>query len=80
MNSFTVPYPCETLLEMCRCWGSLAASIIAMTGVVHADGDTPDDNAIQLHGFVSQGALLTTDNNYLAQTERGSLEFTEAAV
>lgn len=38
------------------------------------------DETLQLHGFVSQGAVLTTDNNYLAKSERGSLEFTEAAV
>jgi hypothetical protein len=42
--------------------------------------DLPTDDSLQLHGFVSQGALLTTDNNFLAKTERGSLEFTEAAI
>lgn len=46
----------------------------------HADGDVPDDTAIQIHGFVSQGGLLTTDNNYLARTEHGSLEFTEVGL
>lgn len=42
--------------------------------------ELPSDESLQLHGFVSQGALLTTDNNFLAKTERGSLEFTEAAI
>ena len=65
---------------MYRCWGSIAAGIVAMAGVAHADGDVPDDNAIQIHGFVSQGGLLTTDNNYLAHTEHGSLEFTEVGL
>lgn len=45
-----------------------------------ADDSLTDDGSLQLHGFVSQGALLTSDNNFLAKTERGSLEFTEAAV
>lgn len=39
-------------------------------------GETP----VQIHGFVSQGALLSSANNYLAQTERGSFEFTEGAL
>jgi hypothetical protein len=45
----------------------------------HAD-DLLTDETLQLHGFVSQGALITTDNNFLAKTEHGSLEFTEAAI
>jgi hypothetical protein len=40
----------------------------------------PDPYALQLHGFVSQGFINTTDNNYLAQSERGSLEFAEAGI
>jgi hypothetical protein len=37
-------------------------------------------SAVEVHGFVSQGALLSTGNNYLAHSRRGSLEFFEAAV
>jgi len=36
--------------------------------------------AIELHGFVSQGAFLSTDNDYLGYSERGTFEFLEAAV
>ena len=36
--------------------------------------------AVQLHGFVSQGAFLTTSNNYLGNSTHGSAEFTEAAL
>ena len=43
---------------------------------VHAQ-DPPD---LQIHGFVSQGVIKTTDNNYLAESERGSLEFTEVGI
>jgi hypothetical protein len=35
---------------------------------------------LNVHGFVSQGALLSTANNYLGQSKRGSVEFFEAAV
>jgi hypothetical protein len=32
---------------------------------------------VEVHGFVSQGLIKTTNNNYLAESERGSFEFTE---
>jgi hypothetical protein len=35
---------------------------------------------LQIHGFVSQGFLLTSDNNYLADSSRGSFEFSEVGV
>src|SRR3989475_517531 len=35
---------------------------------------------LQIHGFVSQGFLLTSDNNYLANSSRGSFEFSEVGV
>lgn len=31
----------------------------------------------EVHGFVSQGFIKSTDNNYLADSEQGSFEFTE---
>jgi hypothetical protein len=38
------------------------------------------DAGVEVHGFVSQGALVSTGNNYLAHSRRGSLEFFEAAL
>jgi hypothetical protein len=35
---------------------------------------------LQLHGFISQGFLLTTANDYLAHSSRGSFEFSEAGL
>jgi hypothetical protein len=58
-------------------WG--AALIAVIGGAAHAE-DAADEAPLQVHGFASQGALLTSDNNYLARTERGSLEFTEAGI
>jgi hypothetical protein len=53
-----------------------AASRAAELGV----GDGVGDVALDVHGFVSQGAILSTGNNYLAKSKRGSLEFTEVGV
>jgi hypothetical protein len=35
---------------------------------------------VQIHGFVSQGFILTSKNEYLAESKRGSVEMSEAAV
>jgi hypothetical protein len=35
---------------------------------------------LQVHGFVSQGAFKTTDNNYLGYSEQGSFAFTEVGL
>jgi hypothetical protein len=46
-----------------------------------SDG-SPTDNllAVDVHGFVSQGFILSTGNNYLAQSKRGSFEFNEVGI
>jgi hypothetical protein len=35
---------------------------------------------LEVHGFVSQGFLMTTENNYLGHSERGSFEFAEVGI
>lgn len=35
---------------------------------------------IEIHGFISQGYLLTDENNYLAETEDGTFEFNEMGI
>ena len=35
---------------------------------------------MSLHGFVSQGYLKSTDNNYLGRSEKGSFEFNEIGI
>lgn len=45
------------------------------------DRDAPEDpDALAVHAFVSQGFLVTTDNNYLADSSHGSFEFTEVGI
>jgi hypothetical protein len=43
-------------------------------------GTDPIGRDIQFHGFVSQGFLKTTANDYLVDSSRGSSEFSEAGV
>jgi len=61
-------------------WLMVALTLSALVTNARADELTPEESAIQIHGFVSQGALLTSDNNFLANTERGSFEFSEGAI
>ena len=56
------------------------ALLMVAASPAHGEDEGADEAALQVHGFASQGALLTSDNNYLAHTERGSLEFTEAGI
>jgi hypothetical protein len=35
---------------------------------------------IQIHGFISEGAFWSTDNDYIGKSERGSLELFEAGI
>jgi hypothetical protein len=39
-----------------------------------------DESGVEVHGFVSQGVIKTTDNNYLAESKRGSFEFSEVGI
>jgi len=57
----------------------LAAALAAAAGPASAaelglPGPLPQ---LEVHGFVSQGFLLTSSNNYLAESSRGSFEFSE---
>ncbi len=61
-------------------WLLIVVTSWAVATNARADELTAEEAAVQIHGFVSQGALWSTDNNYLAKTERGSLEFTEAGI
>jgi hypothetical protein len=57
----------------------VAAIALAMPGLARAESDP---SALQVHGFVSQGWIKTTHNNYLGSTARdqGSFDFTEVGI
>jgi hypothetical protein len=56
-----------------------AALVLAMLAAGPARADDPD-HAIQIHGFISEGGFLSTDNDYIGSSTRGSLEFFEAGI
>ena len=59
----------------------VGAILLAASPAVPAQSLEPgDDDAVQIHAFVSQGYIHSTDNNFLGPSERGSFEFTEAGI
>ncbi|MDQ2646183.1 MAG: OprO/OprP family phosphate-selective porin [Myxococcota bacterium] len=64
----------------------LFLGLLGMAYAPEARAQEGDDEAllepelVQIHGFVSQGFIKTSENNYLAKSERGSFEFTEAGI
>jgi hypothetical protein len=57
---------------------SLLAARSAIGAEANEGGAWPQ--GIQLHGFVSQGFIKTTDNDYLVDSSRGSFEYGEVGV
>lgn len=56
-------------------------AVLIRSGFAHAQAaQTPDPLALEVHAFVSQGFLVSTDNNYLAESEHGSFELTEVGI
>jgi hypothetical protein len=55
--------------------GALLAALLSASGSARAE-----DTSLQIHGFVSQGFVKTSANNFLANSEDGSFEFTEAGI
>lgn len=58
----------------------LGVALIGTSVRAHAQPVEPSD--LQIHGFVSQGYVKTTENNYLAESARpqGSVDFTEVGI
>jgi hypothetical protein len=55
-----------------------ALALVASRPAAAAEMSLPGElGQLQVHGFISQGFLYTSDNNYLANSSRGSFEFTE---
>lgn len=72
-----------------RYWRTLAPSAVSLLACAWLlcvrplraqELGVPGQPQVQVHGFVSQGFIKTTDNNYLAESERGSAEFTEVGL
>jgi hypothetical protein len=58
--------------------GICVAALLGAADASAADIGPPGEPlTISVHGFASQGFMLSTDNNYLAKTKNGSFEFSE---
>ncbi len=55
----------------------VAAALLASTSARAFELEATDSLRLEVHGFVSQGAMLSTANNWLARSRRGSFEFTD---
>lgn len=58
----------------------LVAGLTAVRGAAAADVPIDEDHKLEAHGFVSPGFVITTGNNYLAKSKRGSFEFSEVGI
>jgi hypothetical protein len=63
-----------------RVAAAIAGAVLLASPPLHADQEIAPGVTAQVHGFVSQGFIKSSDNNYLASSERGSFEFTEVGV
>jgi hypothetical protein len=52
----------------------------AITYSLVARSSPAAESPVEIHGFVSQGVMKSTANNYLADSKRGSFEFSEVGV
>lgn len=57
----------------------VVASLLAASQTARADVGVGMAD-VQIHGFVSQGFMLSTRNNYLAKSKQGSAEFSEVGI
>jgi hypothetical protein len=58
----------------------MALAILMVSMAYAEEAELPEEAPLEIHGFVSQGFIKTTENNYLADSERGSFEFTEVGL
>ena len=59
---------------------AIALALASRTAAAADVGPPGEALSVETHGFVSPGFIVTTDNNYLAKSKRGSFEFTEVGM
>jgi hypothetical protein len=69
-RSFSAPHAAAVLVA----WALL---VCATSARAQSDSALPDPDAFQVHGFMSQGFIKTSNNNYLSESQRGAFDFTE---
>src|ERR1700722_14659394 len=65
--------------------GTLLVLLLAVTSLMEflldpTQAQAEDLSDIEIHGFLSQGFINTTSNNYLTNSALGSFDFTEAGL
>lgn len=60
-------------------------NLILLTGIcclfiIPYSSHAYEENQVNIHGFISQGYLKSSDNNYLAETEDGTFQFNEFGI
>jgi hypothetical protein len=58
----------------------IGITTLALAAALPRGAHAQEATDLQVHGFVSQGFMVTTDNNYLGHSERGSFEFFEVGL
>lgn len=72
---------CAYLKSAKRAATRVAALLALCLGGAHAHAVDLLDGKLQLHGFLTQGAVSTTDNNFFGESDHGgSLDFREVGV
>src|SRR6187399_3000962 len=63
-----------------RLLGALLVFTLAGASRAADDGEGPFSLPVDVHAFVSQGYMITTESNYIAHSRRGTFEFTEVGI
>ena len=63
-----------------RLLSNLVAATLALSASSFCSALSYIDNDLQIHGFFSQGYLLSDGNNFYGNSQRGTTDFMEAAV
>jgi hypothetical protein len=64
-----------------RAWGFVLAALACLLPAAPARAqESYRPFPVEVHGFVSQGVILSSGSNYLTRSKRGSVEFTEVGV
>ncbi len=54
--------------------------ITGLLSTLFAGYSLASENSMDFHGFVSQGYLSTTENNFISDSKKGTFEFSEAGI
>ena len=79
-TSASAPLSLERRSEGCRVLMVLTLLAVGPPAFAFDVGSPDKLLSVEVHAFVSQGVILTTDNNYLAKSKDFSFEFTEGGI